>query len=260
MNRLPVRILSALLLLSLLVPAYAEITSISSSINVAGRQRMLTQRMVKAYCMIGIDVKSDEAIKQLGDAVALFDRQLRDLHAFAPNDETRAALQKVDALWAPHKALLTQPVSRENAARLMRDNDDLLRATHKVVLVLEDVSGNRIGRLVNVAGRQRMLGQRLAKFYMLRAWSFDNAEIRAEMAQAENEFRGALAQLVDARENTGGIKTSLAEAQRQWDLFDHSLKRNSAELVPLIVAVTSEQLLRTMNELTGMYEVLGTAN
>lgn len=256
MRQCATRYISIFLLCLFVIPAQAEISSISSAINKAGRQRMLTQRMVKSYCMIGIDVQSEEAKEQLAKAIDLFDLQLQELKSYPPAEPIRASLDQVDALWQPFKKVLQTPVSRSNAEILLETNDELLRATNKVVLKLQDISGSSIGRLVNVAGRQRMLSQRMAKFYMLRAWQFDNAEINAEMEQARNEFKGALAELVAAKENSPQIQTELKEASKQWDLFNHGLDRNKDNLVPLIAAMSSENLLIKMNEITGMYEAL----
>ncbi|MCW8917724.1 MAG: type IV pili methyl-accepting chemotaxis transducer N-terminal domain-containing protein [Gammaproteobacteria bacterium] len=250
-------LLSLLLLVAFTLPVAAEITSISSAINKAGRQRMLTQRMVKSYCMLGIDVQQDVAEEQLRKAIDLFELQLHELNAYTSgNGEIGAALARVEALWQPFKKTLQAPVSRENAQLLLETNDELLRAANKVVLKLQDTSGSSFGRLVNVSGRQRMLSQRLAKFYMLRAWQLDNAEIRSEMEQSRNEFKGALAELTNARENSPAINAKLAEAAKQWALFDHGLGLNGEKLVPLIAAMTSEKLLEQMNEITTMYEAL----
>lgn len=251
-----IKLLSLILMFVILTPAYAEITSISSAINKAGRQRMLTQRMVKSYCMIGIDVQRETAREQLEGAIQLFEQQLSELKDYPPADPILPSLQRVEELWKPFKAILTAPVSRENAEQLLETNDELLRATNKVVLKLQDISGSSFGRLVNVAGRQRMLSQRLAKFYMLRAWQFDNSEINAEMQQARNEFKGALAELNSSAENTAEITAELKEAKKEWDLFDHGLERSKDNLVPLIAAMSSEKLLIKMNQITGMYEGL----
>ena len=258
MKRHLTQLLSLLLISIFALPVEAEITSISSAINKAGRQRMLTQRMVKSYSMIGIDVQREVAQEQLTKAIDLFDLQLSELKSYPPAESIRGSLDKVETLWLPFKKVLQAPVSRANAEVLLETNDELLRATNKVVLKLQDISGTSFGRLVNVSGRQRMLSQRLAKFYMLRAWQFDNAEIRSEMAQAQNEFKGALAELVAAKENTPEIQAELKEASKSWDLFNHGLQRNKDNLVPLIAAMSSEKVLVKMNKITGMYEVLST--
>jgi hypothetical protein len=256
MNRHITHLLSLILLFIFALPATAEITSISSAINKAGRQRMLTQRMVKSYSMIGIDVQRETAEEQLKKSIDLFELQLSELNAYVHTETISASLDDVETLWKPFKKVLQAPVSRGNAQILLDTNDALLRATNKVVLKLQDVSENSFGRLVNISGRQRMLSQRLAKFYMLRAWQFDNAEIRSEMEQARNEFKGALAELIAAKENSRGIKDELNEASKQWELFNHGLGRDGDNLVPLIAAMTSEKLLAKMNEITGMYEML----
>ena len=247
---------SALLLAIAAAPVAAEITSPSSAINKAGRQRMLTQRMLKAYTMIGINVQKEEAEKQLDSAIGLFEAQLLELRAYAPSDPIRRSLDKVEALWQPYKAMLQLPVDRSHAIELQEHSDELLRASHKVVLQLEDASGSAYGRLVNVAGRQRMLSQRIAKFYMLRAWQIENAEIRSEIEQAKNEFRGALTELLSAEENSPKLRQELQRAEKEWKLLEHGLERKGDELIPLIVSMTSEQLLTRMNEITFLYEQL----
>ena len=71
-------------LLAVTSAAPAETMTLNSAINKSGRQRMLSQRMTKAYCQMGLRVRGDEAQVQLNDAVKLFERQLAELKAFAP--------------------------------------------------------------------------------------------------------------------------------------------------------------------------------
>jgi len=234
-------------------PAYSKIDSLAEAINKAGRQRMLTQRMLKSYSMVGLDVQSAGAKQQLHSAIRLFEKQLQELQAFAPTPEIKTSLDKVSKLWQPFRQQLKQPISRARAKAMLELNDQLLRAAHRVVLQLEDVSGTSYGRLVNISGRQRMLSQRLAKFYILRAWGVDTAEVRSATMQAKNEFRGALDELLAAKENTPAINQSLDDANTQWGLFKHALEREGDNFVPLIVAMTSENLLKTMDKITGMY-------
>ena len=237
------------------IPSYAEIDSMASAINKAGRQRMLTQRIVKAYCQIGLGVRTDEARVQLDKAILLFDIQLTELLNYVTGDATRAELIKVAQLWKPFKQTAQGPVNREGAEQLMTMSDELLQAAHKSVLRLQDASGVPQARLVNVAGRQRMLSQRVAKLYMLRKWEFKTSMIADELQQAENEFKGALIDLKNAPENSDEINAALHKAETQWSLFEYAL-HNQKEDLSIFVALGSEKILKIMNDITGMYENL----
>lgn len=235
---------------------FAEIVNLEDAINKAGRQRMLTQRMLKSYSMIGLDVKADEAKKHLDTAIAEFDAQLAELIRYSPNAQIKQKLQHVASLWRSVRVMMTEPVKQSSAETLLQKNDALLRVMNQAVKQLEQLSTSPHGRLVNIAGRQRMLSQRLAKFYMLRAWGINNAMIRDEEAIAEAAFRKAMGELMAAKENTAAINKVLKKAKMEWDLMKYGLDKEGENYVPLIVAMTSEKLLKTMEQATTMYSEL----
>ena len=101
-----------------------------------------------------------------------------------------------------------------------------------------------------------MLSQRAAKLYMLQEWGFDSLTIRDEMVRAVNEFTGALAALRTAPENTDVILAELDDVQIQWSWFYHALSLKGDDSFRLIVAESSEAILRQMDILTSRYEQL----
>ena len=77
-------VLSAMLVIFLALTgreAWSQIDDINAAINKAGRQRMLSQRMAKAYFQIGQKIDVDRSKKVLDSSVAAFDRQLIELKA-----------------------------------------------------------------------------------------------------------------------------------------------------------------------------------
>ena len=62
--------------------SHSEIISVADAINKAGAQRMLGQRIVKNYIMIGNDIKATKANKELDKAIALFEQQHLELLNF----------------------------------------------------------------------------------------------------------------------------------------------------------------------------------
>lgn len=235
--------------------AQAEDITLSSAINKAGRQRMLTQRMVKAYCQIGLNVRRDEARQQLDAAMRSFDAQLAELQRFAPTGEISRELALVESDWKRFRPLISKPYSRQDARGLMELSEGLLERSHKVVMSLQDLSGKPSARLVNLAGRQRMLSQRIAKFYMCRRAGLSDAAVVDAIDRVRSEFKGALAELREAPENTAPINRGLETAATQWALLEHSLN-NANQPLEEFVALTSDKILNAMDEVVARYEAI----
>ena len=236
--------------------AAAADTPLASAINKSGRQRMLTQRIVKAYTQVGQEVTPQVSRRQLNDAVLLFEAQLLELKKFVPDQRSRESVARLEKLWRPFKAVATGVVSRSGAERLLAMDDELLNAAHELTVALQNRSASSAGRLVNISGRQRMLSQRLAKYYLLRAWGLESPSISREIGSATTEFDGALATLRAAPENTEQIKKELDAIAVQWEWFRSALGLEGAASYGLIVVNASEAILNSMEVVTGLYERL----
>jgi nitrate/nitrite-specific signal transduction histidine kinase len=240
--------------------AYAQVANIGDAINKAGRQRMLSQRMGKAWLGMGQGIQSDSARRVLDISMALFDRQLAELKAFAPVGETRNTYVQLEAVWSDYKAVLVGAIPTQEKAKTMLDHSGkVLALAHKGTGLFEQQSGKPAGKLVNIAGRQRMLSQRMAEFYLAKNWNVDADVSQREMTKARDEFVPALEILRNAPEATTEIKQELQLADNQWLFFDNALKSNIASAKSASdVFVTSENLLQVMDRVTGMYaKILG---
>jgi hypothetical protein len=112
---------------------------------------------------------------------------------------------------------------------------------------------------INKAGRQRMLSQRMAKFYLASMLPVDAATASTEITKARTEFLSAMGLLRNAPEATPRIKDELLLADGQWVFFDSALKKVQAggSTKPLQdVFVSSENLLSVMDRVTGLYSAI----
>jgi len=234
--------------------ASAEISSMPSAINKAGRQRMLTQRIVATYCQIGLDIKTQKSREQLKKSIKLFDEQLSELKSFRPEGKINQQLMRVEKLWKPFKKIATLGVKRENAEELWLLAEDTLRASQRVVIMLEDESQTHFHRLVNISGRQRMLSQRMSSLYMMQVWKFTSNEYTDNYSIAINEFKGALFELMKSKHNTDDINHQLKKVKREFGMLERSLKQKEGEFIPLLVKLSADKLLTNMDEITHKYE------
>ena len=237
--------------------AQAQVVDLNDAINKAGRQRMLSQRMAKAWLAIGQDVEAVKAGRILAESMATFDRQLVELKAYAAQPAIRSTYQQLELVWAEYKtALVGTPPSREKANAVLALDARVLQLAHQGTVQLEKLSGKPVGRLVNIAGRQRMLSQRSAKCYLSVTWAEADPVQQREMETAKREFVEALAVLEAAPEATPTIREELSLARQQWVFFDNALSRidrqartprHSAEVLR-----SSENILQIMDRVTGL--------
>ncbi len=237
-------------------PAGAADITLAQAINKAGRQRMLTQRVIKAYLQVAQGITPQISKRQLSDAVQLFDAQTGELRTITRDERSRGSVARLDKLWRPFKAIAMARADRAGAERLLAMDDELINAAQELTVELQKRSDTPAGRLVNIAGRQRMLSQRLAKYYLLRAWGMDSPSISKEIGSARTEFDGALAALRSAPESTAKIKNELDAVAVQWEWFQNALGLGGAASYGLIVVNASEAILNSMELVTGMYEQL----
>ncbi|WP_422460800.1 type IV pili methyl-accepting chemotaxis transducer N-terminal domain-containing protein [Endozoicomonas sp. ALB115] len=238
------------------LPAAATIND-AEAINKAGRQRMLSQRIAKSYIMIGSDVNPDQATADLDTSMALFEQQFLELMDYAPDDKIRNSLNDAAITWQEFRLKVLETPTREKALTILALSDELLARSETVVKAITEHAGHKAGQLVNISGRQRMLSQRIAKLYITRAWGVKDPSVVQSLDLAIDEFGSALTTLRQSELNSSDIKQKLAKVQSQWDFTNAGFKiSHQGHFVPTMVSVTTESILKKMNDLTYDYEQL----
>lgn len=233
--------------------AHSAINSMEEAVNKAGRQRMLTQKLLKEYTLIGMRVSYGDPQQALQKSMALFEAQLGELISYITDKASLESLTAVDPLWTPVKIVLNEAPDINKVAALQRDLETLHKACHKSTLLIAKASGSYPGEIVNTAGRQRMLSQRMAGLYMLKTWGIDDPEFKNKLETAMEQFSAAHKTLSSSPLNTDEIKELLAKAEKSYLFFENMGKSSSGKFIPSLINKSAMEILKNMNTATGLY-------
>lgn len=243
----------ALSLLPMARAANAQL-NLSTAINRTARFRALSQRVAKAYCQSYLNILPDQAKSVLGTAQKLFDNGFAELAKANLSADLSAQIQSIQSQVNALRELVAKPPSKDQLALVNAQADKVLSLADGTTQSLESTSKNASLKLVNVAGRQRMLSQRMAKNYFLLAAHFSQTSVKDQLNADASAFKQAFATLKAAPISTAAIRNELELGQSQWVFFESAIARKPDAEGLSAVATTSERLLEVMNNLTSHYD------
>ncbi len=207
----------------------ARNVDLSTAINLAGRQRMLIQKMSKEALFIALGIMPGNNRKRLENDVHTFETTLRGLHKgdarlhLSPTRDPAILKQLgiVESLWKDFRPLLLQIGEGGNQKKALQGivklNMPLLKAMNRAVQLYErraPKGASGISRKVNLAGRQRMLTQKMTKEACLIASGIRPDAYRAELARTIATFDRTLKGLLDGDRELG-LSETLEQAPRR---------------------------------------------
>ncbi len=272
-----------LLTLFCLAPASTGATNeeMATVINLAGKQRMLTQKMSKEALLIVMGVDAPKNRENLGKTAALFDKTLKGLLngdstlklVKTENPDIVAQLNTVSGLWKEFhksvKSVLGEDVSEPVLAKIASQNLPLLKNMNKAVGMFEKESGSKLEAglavTINLAGKQRMLTQKMTKEMLLVAKGINADKNKANLKATVALFEKTLSGLLDGDKKLGlpgtkdaAIRDQLAKVGKLWNdykpVLDNAVAGKEISKADLEKAAKLNlPLLKEMNNAVTMY-------
>jgi len=270
--------LTSILFFGLFVSFGAYAADMGKVINLAGKQRMLTQKMSKEALLIAKGIDAAGNTENLKKTSALFDKTLTGLingDADLGLDKTEdaaivAQLNKVAAMWATFNESIQKVVAGDTSAATLQaiadQNVPLLKEMNAAVQMYAKASGSSLEKgmatTINLAGKQRMLTQKMTKELLLVANGIDADASKASLAKTVALFEKTLTGLVKGDADLGlpattdkDILAQLGKVEALWadykpvldsvDISEAGLQSAAAKNLPL---------LKNMNAAVQMYE------
>ena len=190
---------------------------------------MLAQRAAWASFAVGMAIWVPKAPEILRQSMTQFDRQLIERKAFSPAPGIKGIYCEMEAVGRDCKTAQIGQIFKRDAAWWLIDIDDqFLLLDKKGASALEQMVDKPTGKLVNVAGPQRGLSQRVDKLYLAMAWKAPINVAEAEMNAARADFSAALDLPSTAPESTAHITEGPDQAGIQWLSCDSASTDDSA--------------------------------
>ena len=260
-------------------------------LNLSGKQRMLTQKMSKEVMLIVLDVDKDKNVQNLSATAALFDKTLKGLRDgdrslnLPPTSNTRI-LRQLDKINTKHwqgfnktiqEILKSKNVSKAQVETIATTNLPLLKEMNKCVKLYEKgavlllsaslQTDTTLAVSINLAGKQRMLTQKMSKEFLLVAYGYDTENNKLNLFETSTLFERTLKGLQDgdatldlAGTGNKAIRTQLQMVTELWASFKPIIEKattSTSTPTPTEIKTLADQnlpLLKEMNKAVKMFE------
>ncbi len=243
----------ALLTITSSLSAAGEKLSNAELINIAGKQRMLSQRIAKDYLYRGGEIAVNKANQQL-------ERTLKESQIAQDNlkisiNEPRILnlLAFVEMNNEDIVAKTREEFNTDNAQYVLDLSETLLEGNEYIMKSLAGSSETAKSKLINTAALQGMLAQRIAKYYIAYQLGIKDKNTINQMNNAVEEFTKNHKVLLSNKTNTPEINEKLKKVDRLWQVVYKFYLDIQMGGLPLIVFNTSDDITDSMDEIASMY-------
>ena len=222
-------------------------------LNLAGKQRMLSQRIAKDYFYIGKGINVSKATKQLKSSLQAFNKAQRALATSIKDDEIQNMIMFVDMSSDDFSSIVMEPYSLDNGALILDLSESMLEGSQYVVDALKKDYKQSGSSIIDIAGRQRMLSQRIAKYYISYQAGIKDKNSITQMKEAVKLFNDSHKELMANKTNSTQINKSLKKVDRLWKIVYKFYLNIEKGGLPIIVYNTTDDIMKKMNSITQMY-------
>ncbi|RZS92539.1 type IV pili methyl-accepting chemotaxis transducer N-terminal domain-containing protein [Aquimarina brevivitae] len=207
--------------------------SYGKAVNIAGRQRMLTQKLSKAYFFKLLGYDNFVIQEEIDSSVTRFLSQLDYLSNNFKGKNYTHHFKEIRREWKSFYRQLKRANDTTAARYIIEYNTSLLTHSNNIVREIESeyyqqkvfsradssrqIATENLIEIVDISGRQRMLAQRMCLYY-LASKHFNNANDRyiTHVKEVYEEFELSIIKLLESDFNNSKSRMHIAQLLFHW--------------------------------------------
>ncbi len=228
-----------------------SVISEGQMVDLAGKQRMLSQRMAKDYFYAGQKINKNNANRQLKTTLADFKSTQKLLTDNIKDEEIINLIAFVDMSLDEFISISKEDYNIDNGTIILDLSESILEGSNYAVQAL--TKGKLSNEIIDTAGKQRMLSQRIGKYYIAYQAGIKDDNTIAQMKETVKEFDTALNKLINNKSNTPKIQKELLRVNKMWKIVYKFYLNIEKGGLPIIVFSTTDDITSKMNKIVAMY-------
>ncbi len=226
---------------------------ISDIINIAGKQRMLSQRIAKDYLYKGKGIAREKAARELKKSLKEFGNGINILNKDINDEEIKNLILFVKMSMDELQDIVKKPFNLNNAQLLLDLSESMLEGSQYIVENLKKKYHKKSAEVIDRAGQQRMLAQRIAKYYIAYQLGIKDKNTVEQTKEAVKQFNDNNQYMLKYKDNTPAINEELNHVNKLWKIVHKFYLNIEKGGLPLIVYNTTNDITKKMDDITKMY-------
>jgi hypothetical protein len=222
-------------------------------IHLAGKQRMISQRIAKDYLYKGKRMLTDKDDAQLKESVKQFKVNQKKLSMMVNDPDIKNLLFFVDMSLEELENIIKKPFNLDNAHLVLDLSESMLEGCQYIVDSVRSSLDIRESKIVAKSERQRMLAQLIAKYYIAYQIGIKDKNIIDQMKKTVEDFSKIHKMLMENKDNTATINEKLSKVDKLWKVVYKFYLNIGKGGLPFIVFTSTDDITKMMDDITNLY-------